>query len=270
MSYQPEHLALLTRAEKIAQDCRTDLFDVEENVHLLKTVLATIAKHPLGSAERKGYSAIEPALVTAIVTRLHAICFDATGWGKPGRANIILNDKKSCFTDAVFLIKGGDSQRDAVRDQILRNRTYLQARWEGWTPVLLIIDREGKVTDELQPPDKEVHLRLSEKRQRMDDAMGAWESLWSHECFLRFHESRHHTFAHNVKNIGASEAYGLTFPELIGLAEQTTAAMAAICHTHFGFSSKLSPPLRGDRFLRITKDDCVDSGNKTSPTGNEF
>lgn len=254
MKTQADHLALLARAEKIVEDCRSDLFDVEENVHLLRTVLSSLTKHPIKSAERKGYSAVVPALVTAIVTRLYAICFDATGWNEPDRICLILSSDKSCFTDAVYLIKGGDVSRDAVRDQILRRRSFQNVRWEGWQPIYLIRDLDGKVTEELRPTTQEAEATIGEKRKAMEDAIAAWVALSSHPAFNRLQQSRHRTFSHNVKKDDATGAYGLTFPELIDIAERATAAMASICLTHFGFSSDLSSPRRGELFLLITKD----------------
>jgi len=248
-----DHVVLLAKAEKIVQDCRSDLFDVEENVHLLKTVLAALSKHPIGSNERKGYSTIVPALVTAIVTRLYAICFDATGWGAIHRISLILSSDKSCFTDAVYLIKGGDVSRDAVRDQILRRRSFQDARWEGWQPIYMIRDLDGTVTEELRPTTQEAEATIDEKRKAMEEAIAAWVALSSHAAFERLQQSRHHTFSHNVRKDDATGAYGLTFPELIDIAERATAAMAAICLSHFGFSSDLSSPRRGELFHSITK-----------------
>lgn len=249
-----DHLLLLAKAEKIVMDCRSDLFDVEENVHLLKTVLAALSKHTIGSVERKGYSSIVPALVTAIVTRLYAICFDATGRNDPDRTSVILKSDKSCFTDAVYLIKGGDPIRDSVKDLILRRRSFYDARWEGWQPIYLLRDRDGKVTDELRPTTQEAEATIDEKRKAMEEAIAAWVALSSHAAFERLQQSRHHTFSHNVRKDDATGAYGLTFPELIDIAERATAAMASICLTHFGFSSDLSSPRRGELFLLITKD----------------
>lgn len=260
---KPEPFVLLSRAEKIMQECRSDLFDVEENVHLLKAVLSTLSKHPVGSDERKGYSTIVPALVTSIVTRLYAICFDATGWNKPDRISLIMRSEKSCFTDAVYLIKGGDQLSNSVRDIILRRRSFLDARWEGWQPICLIRDLNGKITDEYRPSAEEAEATLREKRSAMDEALASWVALSQHPAFDRFKQSRHHTFSHNVKNDDSQEAYGLTFPELTNLAESATAAMAAICLSHFGFSSELTNPRRGDRFLVITKASCQQCGPKT-------
>ena len=264
---QPEPFDLLGRAEKIMQDCRSDLFDVEENVNLLKAVLSTLSKQPVGSDERKGYTTIVPALVTSIVTRLYAICFDATGWKKPDRISLIMSGEKSCFTDAVYLIKGGDPLRNSVRDLILRRRSFLDARWEGWQPIYLIRDAEGKITDELKPSAEEAEATLREKRNAMDTALASWLSLSQHPAFDRFQQSRHHTFSHNVKKDDSQEAYGLTFPELTNLAESATAAMAAICLSHFGFSSELTNPRRGDRFLAITKSACNSCQIQPDPKG---
>lgn len=250
---QPRHLALLAGAHKIAKDCEWDLMEVEENVHLLNTILKALAKHPKGSAERKGYSAIVPALVTAIVTRLYAICFDATNRGKSGRTLAIMRSDKSCFSDAVYVIKGGDRNRDAARCHILRQRSYLDARWERRLPVLLIRDASGKITDELRPPAKEARDTLRKKRKAMDEAIAAWVALSAHPAFKRLEQSRHHTFSHNIKKGDAVGAYGLTFPELTSLADSATAAMASICLSHFGFSSTPGHPRRGDCFLAITK-----------------
>jgi hypothetical protein len=263
---QPRHIALLTRAHKIANDCELDLMEVEENVHLLKTILKALAKHPKGSAERKGYSAIVPALVTAIVTRLYAICFDATKRGKSGRTLAIMRSDKSCFSDAVYLIKGGDRNRDAARCHILRQRSYLDARWERRMPVLLIRDSSGKITDELRLPAKEVRDTLCEKRKAMDEAIAAWVALGAHPAFKRLEQSRHHTFSHNIKKVDAMGAYGLTFPQLTDIAERATVAMTSICVSHFGFSSDLAFPRRGDRFLAITEAACSQCGRKIGPT----
>lgn len=260
---QPDPLTLLGRAEKIVQDCRSDLFDVEENVHLLKVVLSTLSKYPAGSTERKGYSAIVPALVNSIVTRLFAICFDATGWGKPDRISLIINSEKSCFTDAVYLIKGGDPLRNNTRDLILRRRSFLDAKWEDWQPIYLIRGSDGKITDEFRPSAEEAATTIQEKRRTMDEAIASWVGLCQHSAFGRLELSRHHTFSHNIKKDDSQEAYGLTFPELISLAESATAAMAAICLSHFGFSSELSHPRRGDRFMAIAKAGCQQCGLKT-------
>jgi hypothetical protein len=259
---QPRHLELLARAYKIAKDCEWDLMEVEENVHLLKTTLRTLAKHPKSSAERKGYSAIVPALVTAIVTRLYAICFDVTKRGKSGRTLAIMRSDKSCFSDAVYLIKGGDKNRDAARYHILRQRSYMEARWERHLPVLLIRDSSGKITDELRPGAKEVRNTLREKRKAMDEAIDAWEALSAHPAFELIRLSRHHTFSHNIKKDDAAGAYGLTYPQLTDIAERATAAMASICLTHFGFSADIAYPRRGDRFLAITRAGCDSCGPK--------
>jgi hypothetical protein len=264
---QPEPFVLLSRAEKIMQECRSDLFDVEENVHLLKAVLSTLSKHPARSDERKGYSTIVPALVTSIVTRLYAICFDATGWKEPDRISLIMSSQKSCFTDAVYLIKGGDPLRNSVRDLILRRRSFLDARWEGWQPIYLIRDSDGKITDELRPTAEEAEATLREKRSAMDEALASWVALSQHPAFDRFQQSRHHTFSHNIKKVDSQEAYGLTFPELTNLAESSTSAMAAICLSHFGFSSDLTNPRRGDRFLTITRSSCDSCQIKPDPKG---
>jgi hypothetical protein len=252
----PRHLVLLARAQKIVNDCEYDLMEVEENVHLLKAALSTLSKYSEHSNERKGYSAIVPALVTAIVTRLYAICFDSTKRGKAGRIVAIMRNDKSCFSDAVHLIKGGDKVRDALRKHILRNRSYLNAKWEGRRPVLFFRDPEGKVTDEYRPEAEEVKSTIHEKRKAMDEAIDAWEALSNHPAFGRLRLSRHHTFSHNIKNDDAPGAYGLTFPELTSLADSTTAAMTLICRSHFGFSNNPREPRRGDRFLGITKSAC--------------
>jgi len=264
---RPRHLVLLDRAHKIVKDCEYDLMEVEENVHLLKIALSTLAKYPRDSAERKGYSAIVPALVTSIVTRLYAICFDATKRGKAGRTLAIMRSDKSCFSDAVHLIKGDDKVRDALRKHILRNRSYLEAKWEGKRPVLLIRDLEGKVTDEYRPTAEEAKSTIREKRKAMDDAVASWVALSAHPAFCRLELSRHHTFSHNIKRDDAPGAYGLTFPELTSLADSATAAMASICRSHFGFSNTPGHPRRGDRFLAITRSACDICQIKPNQTG---
>lgn len=259
---QPRHLELLARAHKIAKDCEWDLMEVEENVHLLKTTLRTLAKYPKSSDERKGYSAIVPALVTAIVTRLYAICFDATKIGKHGRTLAIMRSDKSCFSDAVHLIKGGDRTRNALRKHILLHRSYQDVRWENRRPILLARDSSGKVTGEHRPAAKDVRATFREKRKAMDEAIAAWMALSAHPAFELIRLSRHHTFSHNIKKGDAAGAYGLTYPQLTDIAERATAAMTSICLTHFGFSTDIAYPRRGDRFLVITKAGCDSCGLK--------